>query len=88
MVRAQTSGQLNMYISEFPVLNNESEYETLILGMKAARQLCVKALLAKSDLQLAVNKVNGDYETRKLVMAQCLKTMKKEAEYFEEFILE
>ncbi|KAK2368151.1 hypothetical protein QL285_081376 [Trifolium repens] len=45
----------------FKASNNQAEYEALIAGMKLAREMEVTDLRAKSDSQLVINQVSGDY---------------------------
>ncbi|XP_059636672.1 uncharacterized protein LOC132278798 [Cornus florida] len=46
---------------EFSATNNEVEYEALIAGLKLAKELKIKNLMAYSDSQLVIQQVNGDY---------------------------
>ncbi|XP_074313889.1 uncharacterized protein LOC141649088 [Silene latifolia] len=49
---------------EFKALNNEAEYEALILGMQMAQGLKVRKLRVYSDSFLVVNHVNNEYVAR------------------------
>ncbi|XP_074374202.1 uncharacterized protein LOC141714587 [Apium graveolens] len=49
---------------DFPLTNNEAEYEALLAGMKLARSLEVKHLRAFSDSMLVVKHFTGEYEQR------------------------
>ena len=46
---------------DFNASNNEVEYETLITGLKLAKEVEVKSLKVHSDSQLIVNQVNREY---------------------------
>ena len=58
---------------EFPVLNNEAEYEALLAGLRLAKEMRVKQLRIYNDSQLVVNQVNGDYQAKGENMAAYLK---------------
>ncbi|XP_074373897.1 uncharacterized protein LOC141714265 [Apium graveolens] len=49
---------------DFPLTNNEAEYEALLAGMKLARSLEAKHLRAFSDSMLVVKYFTGEYEQR------------------------
>ena len=58
---------------KFPVINNEVEYETILTGLKIARALRVKNALLRSDLQLVLGQVKGDFEVKETRMQRYLK---------------
>ncbi|XP_074374255.1 uncharacterized protein LOC141714647 [Apium graveolens] len=49
---------------DFPLTNNEAEYEALLAGMELARSLEAKHLRAFSDSMLVVKHLMGEYEQR------------------------
>ncbi|KAL8120857.1 hypothetical protein AgCh_017871 [Apium graveolens] len=49
---------------DFPLTNNEAEYEALLAGMELARSLEAKHLRAFSDSMLVVKHFSGEYEQR------------------------
>ncbi|XP_074378422.1 uncharacterized protein LOC141719963 [Apium graveolens] len=49
---------------DFPLTNNEAEYEALLAGMKLARSLEAKHLRAFSDSMLVVKHFTGEHEQR------------------------
>ncbi|XP_074298395.1 uncharacterized protein LOC141629267 [Silene latifolia] len=49
---------------ELHAINNEAEYEALILGLRLALDLKIKYLKVCSDSKLIVNHVNDSYEAR------------------------
>ncbi|XP_074350040.1 uncharacterized protein LOC141689592 [Apium graveolens] len=63
---------------KFYVTNNDAEYEALINGLKIALEVGVVNLIARSDSEFVVNKVNKGFQARgpriELYMryAQCL----------------
>ena len=48
---------------DFSAINNEAEYEALVVGLRIARELGVQKLRIRIDLQLVAGQVKGDYET-------------------------
>ena len=58
---------------EFPASNNEAEYEALLVGLRLAKEIRVKQLRIYSDLQLVVNQVNGDNQSKGENMATYLR---------------
>ena len=56
----------------FEASNNEAEYETLIAGLKLARDIGARRIRAMSDSMLVVQQVRGDYETKGENMAKYL----------------
>ena len=48
----------------FRATNNEVEYKTLLAGLKLSKNIGVKNLIVKSDLQLIVGQVKGKYEAK------------------------
>ena len=50
---------------QYTITNNETEYETLLTGLRLAKTLGATKLDAYSDSQLIVGQVNGDYESKK-----------------------
>ncbi|XP_024021689.1 uncharacterized protein LOC112091692 [Morus notabilis] len=67
---------------EFPVSNNEAEYEALLAGLRLAEHLKVGNIDIFSDLQLVVNQVKGQYQTRDEKMVTYLKKVKEALEKF------
>lgn len=49
---------------EFKASNNEAEYEALVMGLEAAKELKIKKLHVSCDSLLIVNQVNGSYEAK------------------------
>ena len=47
---------------KFPVTNNEAEYEAILMGLRIAQALGVKNALLRSDSQLVIRQVKGDFE--------------------------
>ena len=53
---------------KFLVTNNEVEYEAILTGLKIARALGAKNALLKSDSQLVLGQVKGDFEAKEIRM--------------------
>ena len=58
---------------KFPITNNEAEYEALLTGLRIARALGAKNIVLKSDLQLVIGQVRGDFEAKETRMQKYLK---------------
>ncbi|XP_059637593.1 uncharacterized protein LOC132279586 [Cornus florida] len=73
---------------EFAATNNEAEYETLLAGIKLAKELKVRNLNVFSDSQLVVRQVRGEYKTKDETMEAYRSAVMREAQNFEkiEFI--
>ena len=48
----------------FPVTNNEVEYEAILTRLKIGQALGAKTALLKSDSQFVIGQVNGDFEAK------------------------
>ena len=48
----------------FPASNNKAEYETIIAHLDLAISMSSEKIIIRSDFQLVVGHVNGEYETR------------------------
>ena len=53
----------------FPVSNNEAEYETLLTGLKMAKDLNVKAIHEFCDSKLVSAQINTEFQAREPRMA-------------------
>ena len=47
---------------KFPVTNNEAEYEAILMGLRIAQALGAKNALLRSDSQLVIRQVKGDFK--------------------------
>ena len=47
---------------KFPVTNNKAEYKAILIGSKVAQALGAKTALLKSDSQLVIRPINGEFE--------------------------
>ena len=49
---------------KFPITNNEAEYEALLTGLRIARALGAENIMLKSNSQLVIGQVRGDFEAK------------------------
>ncbi|KAG5548861.1 hypothetical protein RHGRI_014275 [Rhododendron griersonianum] len=57
---------------EFKATNNEAEYEDLVVGLDLAKDVGANHVLAKSDSQLVVGQVLGEYTVKEEIMQKYL----------------
>nr|XP_025631192.1 uncharacterized protein K02A2.6-like [Arachis hypogaea] len=57
---------------EFPVSNNQAEYEALLAGLTLAKVVRVNVLEVNTDSQVVSSQINGDYQTRDPLLQQYL----------------
>ncbi|XP_027174611.1 uncharacterized protein LOC113774254 [Coffea eugenioides] len=69
----------------FPATNNEAEYEALIAGLQLARRLGAQRIHVRSDSQLVVCQVLGEYEAKDETMQRYLSKVHQLTAYFESF---
>ncbi|XP_027165899.1 uncharacterized protein LOC113765851 [Coffea eugenioides] len=70
---------------DFPATNNETEYEALIAGLQLARRLGAQRIHVRSDSQLVVCQVLGEYEAKDETMQRYLSKVHQLTAYFESF---
>ena len=58
---------------KFPITNNEAEYEALLIGLRIARALGAENIMLKSDSQLVIGQVRGEFEAKETRMQKYLK---------------
>lgn len=51
-------------VFKFRVSNNQAEYEALIVGLELARDMGVRRLTSRTDSQLVVGQMNGDFQVK------------------------
>jgi ribonuclease HI len=69
---------------QYATTNNEAEYEALLTGLKLAKALGATELDIRSDSQLIVRQVNGDYEAKEERMQQYLNLVRHQMSQFQE----
>ena len=58
---------------KFPITNNEAKHEALLAGLRIARALGAQKIMLKSDSQLVIGQVRGDFEAKETRMQKYLK---------------
>ena len=58
---------------KFPITNNEAEYEALLAGLRLARALGAQRIMLKSDSQLVIRQIKGNFEAKETRMQKYLK---------------
>jgi len=59
----------------FPVTKNKAEYEAILTRLRIAQALGAKNTLIRSDSQLVIGQVKGDFEVKETRMQRYLKLM-------------
>ncbi|KAG5553262.1 hypothetical protein RHGRI_011205 [Rhododendron griersonianum] len=70
---------------EFKATNNEAEYEALVVGLDLAKAVGAKHVLAKSDSELVVGQVLGEYTVKEEVMQKYLDKVKAQIAKLQSF---
>jgi ribonuclease HI len=73
---------------QYPTTNYEAEYKALLTDLCIAKVLSATTLRVKSDSQLIVGQVNGEYEAKEDRMAKYLSLVKNIMRWFDEVILD
>ncbi|XP_016199824.1 uncharacterized protein LOC107640836 [Arachis ipaensis] len=73
---------------EFPVSNNQAEYEALLGGLILAREVRATRLEVCSDSQIVTSQVNGSYQARDLLLQKYLERVKELSKQFEEVMVQ
>ncbi|XP_072054271.1 uncharacterized protein [Arachis hypogaea] len=68
---------------DFPVSNNQAEYEALLAGLNLAREVGAKVLEVNTDSQVVCSQINGSYQTRDPLLQQYLNKVNELKEGFE-----
>lgn len=58
---------------QFPVTNNEAEYEAILMGLRVVKALGAKSTLLKSDSKLVIGQINRDFKAKERRMQKYLK---------------
>ncbi|XP_025661266.1 uncharacterized protein [Arachis hypogaea] len=69
---------------DFPVSNNQAEYEALLGGLVLAREVGATRLEICSDSQVVTAQVNGSYQARDSLLQKYLERVKELGKQFEE----
>ncbi|XP_027173760.1 uncharacterized protein LOC113773352 [Coffea eugenioides] len=73
---------------DFSASNNEAEYEALLTGLRIAYQMGITAIKARSDSQLVVHQVRGEYEAKEDIMKKYLAKVREAIALFDVFEIE
>ena len=65
-----------MICLDFPMTNNEVEYEALIVGLDLTKAVGVERMVVYYDSQVVINQVHGDYECKNEWMKKYLKQVR------------
>ncbi|XP_057730557.1 uncharacterized protein LOC130945880 [Arachis stenosperma] len=69
---------------EFPISNNQAEYEALIGGLALAAEVGARRLDICSDSQVVTSQVNGSYQAKDPLLQKYLEKVKSLSQKFEE----
>ncbi|XP_057724000.1 uncharacterized protein LOC130939958 [Arachis stenosperma] len=69
---------------EFPISNNQAEYEALIGGLTLATEVGAKRLEVCSDSQVVTSQVNGSYQAKDPLLQKYLEKVKGLGQKFDE----
>ena len=61
---------------DFPMTNNEAEYEALVVGLDLAKVAGAENMVVHCDSQVITSQINGDYECRNERMKKYLEEVK------------
>ncbi|XP_025670187.1 uncharacterized protein [Arachis hypogaea] len=73
---------------EFPVSNNQAEYEALIGGLMLAKEVGASRLEVNSDSQVVTSQVNGSYQARDALLQKYLEKVKELCKGFKEVTIQ
>ncbi|XP_020985712.1 uncharacterized protein LOC110274775 [Arachis duranensis] len=73
---------------EFPVSNNQAEYEALLGGLILAKEVKATRLEVCSDSQVVTSQVNGSYQARDSLLQKYLEKVKELSKQFEEVTIQ
>ncbi|XP_072062279.1 uncharacterized protein [Arachis hypogaea] len=73
---------------EFPVSNNQAEYEALLGGLVLAREVGATRLEICSDSQVVTSQINGTYQARDSLLQKYLEKVKELSKQFEEITVQ
>ena len=72
-----------MVCLDFPMTNNEAEYEALVEGLDLAKVARATSVVVYCDSQVVMSQVNGDYECRGERMKKYLEQVRKQVAKFQ-----
>jgi len=89
-VISNSKGELVGKICKFlgKATNNQAEYEAIIAGLKAARKLTNSKIIVRSDSELVVRQLRGDYSVNNPILKTLHNNVKMLEKCFKEVIYE
>jgi ribonuclease HI len=72
----------------FKLINNQTEYEALIAGLKLTRELGIKKVKARKDSQLLASQFNGEYQICNPQLSKYMELVQNLSVKLEEFLVE
>jgi ribonuclease HI len=72
---------------DFVTTNNEAEYEAVIAGLALSREMGATNVKIRSDSQVVVGQVQGQFEAQEDRMARYLEEVCRFQSYFERFVI-
>ncbi|XP_030941048.1 uncharacterized protein LOC115965893 [Quercus lobata] len=69
---------------QFPVTNNEAEYEVILTNLRIAKALGVKNLKLKTNSKLVIGQITNKYEALEERMKRYLKLINQLVDYFDD----
>ncbi|XP_016192555.1 uncharacterized protein LOC107633440 [Arachis ipaensis] len=73
---------------DFPVSNNQAEYEALIGGLMLAKEVGASRVEVSSDSQVVTSQVNGSYQAKDALLQKYLEKVKAPCKNFEEVTIQ
>ncbi|XP_073045532.1 uncharacterized protein [Primulina eburnea] len=73
---------------DFRVTNNEAEYEAVLAGLRAAREIGASRIIIYSDSQLITQQIKGAYEVKNEKMLKYLNLITSQASSFTDWSIE
>ncbi|XP_025692884.1 uncharacterized protein [Arachis hypogaea] len=73
---------------EFPVSNNQAEYEALIGGLILSKEVGASKVEVSSDSQVVISQVNNNYQARDALLQKYLEKVKELCKSFEEVTIQ
>ncbi|XP_072058070.1 uncharacterized protein [Arachis hypogaea] len=73
---------------EFPVSNNQAEYEALIGGLLLAKEVEATRVEVNSNSQVVTSQINGTYQARDSLLQKYLERVKNLSEEFDEVMVQ
>nr|GEY92238.1 reverse transcriptase domain-containing protein [Tanacetum cinerariifolium] len=73
---------------EFGTINNEAEYEALLVGLRIPQEMEIKSLAIFVDSQLLVNQIKGNYVAKQSTIKEYLQKTKEALKGFDSYTIE